>query len=203
MDLASFSSSGPRSAISQFFGDILSAPIQGLMNTIIIVGITLGGLYVANQLSIAGAKAAMGATTGFYKGFGKYTGAKTAGGLARFLTKPTPPPTMGPPTPGVRAAIGRLGSRMGAGIRTATRRVLPTEAFDSLERFGRDSARVTFGGAIFQGMKKGSGLFKSKQAKDWECQVCHNVIRSVKKPIVDCVNGHPVAMANWQELSST
>ena len=62
MDLTAFSSPGKNNifaGISSFLGSPLSAPIQGFMNMIIIVGITMGGLYVANQLSIVGAKAGM------------------------------------------------------------------------------------------------------------------------------------------------
>lgn len=160
-------------------------------NFIILVGFMLGGLYVANSLSITGAKAAYGAAEGMLKGAAK--------------------------------GIGRMPLRGGAGIlrgidNTATKWKGSSNKFTSFMGRGLSGIAGTKAfkaGAAYKGkgvfastwndMKKGSGLFKGKEAGQWECQnmkgtppaLCGNEVTSTKKPSVPCQR---CGAMNWKKI---
>lgn len=75
-------------AISEFFTDLFSPIIENTMRQIVVLGIMIGGLYAANQLSIFGAKAGMTAMKGFSGKMGNLGKRGSSWVLRRKGTKP-------------------------------------------------------------------------------------------------------------------
>ncbi len=189
---------GPEASIAAETG--LAAPIQQAADEVLLVGLTIMGLMFANSLSGKAGKATVGAVQGGAKAFGTWagkTGRRAGYSAAARATRPKPrvDPATGnlySPITGPRANVSRWFRQQAnrADLRTPGAGVVGKSA--------------GLAGAVWGGAKKGSGLFKAKGgAKDWECQNCHFVQRSTKKPTMDCPNCHvPVATAKWTELHS-
>lgn len=160
------------------FGNIAVLVIMG--------GFVLGGLIVANKLGIEGAKAAYGAAEGGLKGFGKWAerkGVRTAGWAAhpsdRMLDWAT-----NPKAGKTKQFVGRTMYKIQSGLS----KVPVVKGLGKAYR-GKGEHKNLFA-SVVGGMKSGSGLFKGKQAKDWECQTpgCGNVIRATSKPKSACTS---------------
>ena len=54
---------------------------------------------------------------------------------------------------------------------------------------------------LLRSVAAGSGLYKGKQVKHWECQVCNNIVPGTKKPVFACPICHSLApSANWRQV---
>ncbi len=76
--------------ISGLFGGFLNQTVGTILQMILILGLSVGGLFAANSLSIIGAGAALGAAKGIGKGFGSYVAGRMGGRIATGLTREKP-----------------------------------------------------------------------------------------------------------------
>lgn len=162
---------------------------------VILIVLALGGLFAANSLSIVGASVAMGAIKGAGKGFGTWaykTGGRTAAGAAARVAQPKPKTA---PGGGQYIPLTRWNKFRGK----VAQRFTSAAQHSSVQGPGLIRS-------VWDGMKKGSGLFKGKYARMWTCQNCLNVayktnpnqIYSMKKPVGPCTQcGAPPNLANW------
>ncbi len=174
------SGTGPWAAVAGFFSRLLTPIVSIILQQIIVLAVMVGGLFAANSLGIMAAHGTLGAVKGASKGLGKWAGAKAGGGLARFATQKGPAPLPQPKGWGPKAMWQRatnpvkkltrkvttpVGKPFRAAAGYATKAILPEQAYSAIAKFGRESQKVTLGGAIFAGIGKGSGLWGKKKVK--------------------------------------
>ncbi len=184
---------------------MIMTQLSSIGQLFLVIGIMMGGLYVANELGMEGSKgiikAAQGANKGFIKG--------TQGYIGRQATKVLGQP-FAPGAPGTRRS--RFNAWLGANKITAP-----------LAKFGQTAASYTKNNPAFKpgahkgffastlgGAWKGSGLGKKTTTKVWECQVCKAQVLDKNKPTYPCKNGHPASLpagsppgtpfADWKEI---
>lgn len=173
-----------------FANAVLVSTVGTVLNSIVIIGLMFGGMYVANKMSITGASVALGAAKGVGKAVGTYAGQRSAAFAAkRIQPKPRIHPRTGLPLP----PSNKFQAWRGA-------------VANSLNKAAGTSKSVMQGGlalAVWNGAKKGSGLFGKDRS--WVCQNCAKVgltphiIKSAKKPTMNCPNcGAVPAVADWQ-----
>ena len=215
-------------SLSSFFTSLFTPIIQNLLNMIVMIGLSVAGLIVANKMSITGAKEALNAAKGAGRAFGTYAGKVTARGTLKAtsaLARPRAAPRTGlgaawrGSLPGRLMFKARTGAASGlaaaAGSKTLQTKPWGPTAPPGSGKFKRaGAAALGFAGglakAAFGGAVGGSGVFKKPGVKDWECQNCSNVappivpphiLRSKKKPTRDCPDCHaPAAVADWTEV---
>lgn len=191
--LPSGAATGPEGALVYQIG--LPGAVQQAADEILLVGLTIMGLMFAQSLSGKAGKATVGAVSGGTKAFGTWAskaGRRTGYKAAAWAAKPRSR---------VDPATGRTYTPI-TGARANTARWFGQQANkpDLKTKSWREGGVV---GSVFEGMKKGSGLFKEKgKAADWACQVCGDIQRSTKKPTGPCRNGHPAAAARWTKVGS-
>ena len=153
---------------------------------VVVLGLLLGGLFAANKLSIKGADVAMGVAKGGGKAFGGWVAKTGARGALLGAAKIVGPKPGAPPT------------RVGAARIKIQQKLQQAATYPALKTKPGVSGLAS---TVWQGMKKGSGLFKGAAVNDWECQVCNNMVRSRKKPTGPCQQcGSPAAKANWTQV---
>ncbi|MEK7077229.1 MAG: hypothetical protein AAB967_03285, partial [Patescibacteria group bacterium] len=148
--------SGSGSFLADALGAFLAPVMQKALQAAMIIGLSLGGLFAANSLSIAGAKGAYGLAKGTAKGFGTLAGDRFTRRLARSATPGYEP----------KPAKGRVGqffqNTLGRAYRGTLQGVagkLPRAIQGAVAVHGAEE-RKSLGRILFDGMGKESGLWK-------------------------------------------
>lgn len=94
-------------SLNQFGTEFLTTPVQNLMNSLVIVGLMLGGMFAASKIGAAGASAAQKAVIAGTGAIGIGLNAKAGGAAARFLTQ-GPKSLPSRPTAPERSLMGRV-----------------------------------------------------------------------------------------------
>lgn len=214
-------------SISNFFSTLFAPVIQNYLNMIIMCGLSVGGLIVANKMSITGAKTGLGAAKGAGKAFGTYAAKRTGRGILNTTSKAlnaaanrVAPKTQIHPT--YHAEFTPFDTRDPAAIKKAQeqgRRSMKIRGWaQSVSDTAQSSTFKTAGGtrlrdipgglaqSVWSGAKSGSGLFGKE--KSWQCQSCvtqglpkPTVIISKQKPGVPCPQCKATAaQAQWKAL---
>ncbi len=185
------------SALSGFLGGATNTLLGTALQMMVVLGLSVGGMFVAKKMSITGAKAALGAAEGGAKAFGKYAGKRAVRtGLESAARRITPKPRVN------RAGVVQPAPNtiLNALRRNAAGRLSTAAASKGLETKGVFRE-------VFNGAKKGSGLFSTVLHK-WQCQHCATVqkvpaiVESVEAPKAPCpVCGALPADAHWKKMS--
>ena len=86
-------------AINQFSQNLLGTPIQNLMNSLVIIGLMLGGMFAANKIGAAGASAAQKAVMAGTGAIGMGMHTRAGGKVARWMTTGSRPGEKAPERP--------------------------------------------------------------------------------------------------------
>lgn len=145
--------------LSTFFATIVAS----LMQSIVIIGLMVGGLIAANKMSITGAGALVKGISGMTKGVGRYAAGRAAGAAARQVTRERKP---GAPPPEAKTWYGKLGQRVASPFRQGGEVHKRVREFGAKEKLEREKGeRPGPFGALFYGFGEGSGLWKGKKKK--------------------------------------
>ena len=164
-------------------------PLVGnILNAIVLIGLLVGGMFAANELSITGAKEAIGAMKGAAKGFGTWAYKKSDRGLSRVGARIAAPPVRRNPTTGALYTPNTRFNRWRGQMSV------------NLENHANSPQMQTAGlfGSIWNGAKRGSGLFRQKV---WRCNAPGCGATFPRKPGGTCPNCHSTpAVSAWTQV---
>lgn len=198
---------GLSSTFSSFVGAFAGSLLQG----VIIIGLAVGGMMVAQKLSITGSKAAVEVVQDRAKKMGSWTAkrtgyyaARTGQGALNLASRAIQPRARkmqgtGPYVPLTTA--NRIRGKAAQTLNNAATAVANVASSKTLKTKG--IAASIWGGtkSTSNGILKGFGIKKGKQVDAWECQNCGHILQSTKKPIAICPNCHATAgVANWTKV---
>ncbi len=116
--------------ISNLLSNVFSPIVENMLQTGVLVGLTIGGLYAAQRLGIEFAGAGITAAKATAKGVGGYVGRRTAGAFARSATSAKPEPA--------KTGVGRA-------LQTLMRPVRSAAQSDVAKSYGITKAVETYG----------------------------------------------------------
>jgi hypothetical protein len=155
---------GPFTAISALVGGFTNQIVGTILQMVLMLGLTIGGLFAANSMGITFAKTAYGAAQGVGKGFSGYVARKGGGVFARAATQPPPP--AGASTWSKTKYALKSPLRWGA-------RVLPPTGRAAIQNWGTWAATSPgWAASIWNGMRTGHGTYGPKRKAQWTCQSC-------------------------------
>jgi len=162
--------------------------IGDILNAIVLVGLLGGGMFAAHELSITGAKEALGAMKGAAKGFGTWATKSSGRGLMRAGSRIAAPRARRDPTTGALYTPNTRFNRWRGQMSM------------NLERNANSPQMQTAGlfGSIWNGAKRGSGLFRQKV---WRCNAPGCGATFPRKPGGSCPNCHATpAVSAWTQV---
>ena len=184
-----------------FLGDLALDPgfFAHAAQIVIISGLLLGSLMLANKLSIIGGKETYGAAKGALRGAGGWAGRKGVRTAGWGFAQPSDRMKRWGAGGGIKGRIGKAA----LAIQNRGSRIPGLKKLGQAYRGKGQHANIL--AATWGGAKAGSGLFKGKEAGQWECQnmigtplaKCGNEMTSTKKPNTPCSKCGAI---DWKKL---
>lgn len=174
--------------------DMKETHFANISELLVLLGLSMGGLFAANSLSIMFAATAYGTMKGAVKGYGKMLGYGSLKGT-QWFTKPSPTMQRWAARPGglVRKPIGVAASWAQTGISRGITAASTTTRGGImgmvLRGVGTQATKLQAApfkplNSFVQSMKVGSGLFNKPRM--WMCNHCKHFVQSKGKPTANC-----------------